>query len=774
MSLSIAFIVPYGEPSDGFFPDTLLAELCAAVQKQGHRGRIARVYYDGRSPDRDLEVASRLRGWLADQDADLIVVERLFDPAPVRAHVEASEGRQAVLITRGDSFDPIAGIDFVIGAHAGVTRSRATRRTPTTGELSLAFRRFIEAIERGRDPLAIPGVSAIENGEIVVGSPIEPADPIRPYDAVIEQDVICLVDPPRVIRKTIFGNAGCPFAADPEANEHFSRVKLRTSGLPIARLGCAFCGMGGDYQKQPDAEVVGYLVEQAALWTSKLPELEELVLSDQYPLRYLARLVRDAHSSGVRPVRWLFAARTDAFVHERNRVLEAIEAARATGHHVEVYLSGFEAFSDEELVRYNKGVTVSEQLAAIDNMRELAAAFPDAFSYSRARGHSLILWNPWTRPENLEESVMNIRRHGARELFHELGRNRLRLYRDLPIFYAAERDGALADAWEGSDEGAARRKGYSVEQPWRFLDRRTRLAYELARALRDLLGVETEAAQLAAIAAFVKEVEQPDDIPAHIERVASGIEALDEALLQIARHRHSDHHRRASNVRAAPVLFGGDCNNSCATCANTERWIASDEKSIRSRIDAARRTGLPLVLAGREPSMAPGFFGFLREARGSDDRLVGVVTNGRRFAEPGFAHKAVQSGLRCASVKIFAPDVGTANAIARAAEAHEGSIRGAIELLRSRIPWLELRIPLHRLNLGNVEAFAKLARRMGARQLRLECALDAVGLDTLEFAAVAVRRLLLACEELDVAITAVPLSAGTRSFDRMPGITLGR
>jgi len=768
MSLSIAFVVPYGEPSDGFFPDTLVAELCASVRKRGHRGRIVRVYYDGRDRARDLEVADRLRHWLAEQDADLVVLERLFDPAPVRAHVEASSKRRAVLITRGDSFDPIDGVDLVIGAHPGVTRTGATRRSPTTAELSSAFLRLVDAIENERDPLTVSGVSVVREGELLGGSPIEPADPERPYDAVVEQDVICLTEPPRVVRKTIFGNAGCPYAADPADNAHFSGVKLPMSPLPLARLGCAFCGMGGDYQKRRDDEVVPFLVEQAAFWTSKVPEIEELVLSDQYAIRYLAQLVRDAHSNGVRPVRWLFAARTDSFVHERKRVLDAIEAARATGHHIEVYLSGFEAFSDEELDRYNKGVSVAEQLAAIHTMRELAGEYPDAFSYSHARGHSLILWNPWTRPEHLEESIGNIRRHGTRDLFYELGRNRLRLYRDLPIFYAAKRDDVLTDRWEGSDEGAARRKGYNVEHPWRFLDSRTRLAYELARSLRERLGLETEAAQLAAIVTYVKTAEASADIRAHVEKVATELDALEAAFLHLATNR-PDQGRRASNLRGAPVLFGGDCNNACATCANLEWWVDPKPSAVRSRIDAARETGLPIVLAGREPSMDRGFFDYLLRARGDDDRLVAVVTNGRRFADPMFADKALRSGLRSVSLKLFAPDTATTTTITGVPEAHEQALRGAIELVRRRLPSMELRVPLHRLTLGTLDRFAVLAHRMGVRQIRLECALDAVGIDALAPATAALGRLERACTELGVAITAVPLSAGTRYFDRIPG-----
>ena len=88
---------------------------------------------------------------------------------------------------------------------------------------------------------------------------------------------------------------------------------------------------------------------------------------------------------------------------------------------------------------------MQEQRLAIAAMRDLARQHPEAFSYNRARGHSLILWNPWTTPEDLAASAAVLREQGLAEMFHEPARNRLRLYEDLPIYYAARRDGALRD-----------------------------------------------------------------------------------------------------------------------------------------------------------------------------------------------------------------------------------------------------------------------------------------------------------------------------------------
>jgi pyruvate-formate lyase-activating enzyme len=474
-------------------------------------------------------------------------------------------------------------------------------------------------------------------------------------------------------------------------------------------------------------------------------------------------------------VRWLFAARPDSFVRERARLEQTIAAADETGHMVEMYLSGFESFCDAELRRYNKGATVADLAAAIERMRELSAAHPKAFAHAKARGHSLILWSPWTTPEDIGESVRNLRALGAREIFHEIGKNRLRLYRDLPIYYAAERDGAFVDAWEDGDEGAGRRKGYNVERPWRFLDRRTRLAYELGRALRDRLGAENELSQLAAVVdhATSPPAADLDDVVGACERAVAGAGALDEALLALARPREGGPPRGASE-RGSVVAFAGRCNNGCRACGNKERYLDDAAPALLERVDEARARSGPVMLAGREPTMHPAFLEAVKRARGDDRRPVGVVTNGRRFAHAPFAKAAIASGLSAASIKVFAPRAAVADAITRVEGGFEQALAGIAALRALGQHDVEVRAPLHRDNLDELATYADLARRTGARQLRVECSLDAVGLDRLQDAAAAIGALAARCEALGVPLEASTLGSSTRLFDRYPGSTRGR
>ncbi|MEZ4399505.1 MAG: hypothetical protein R3B06_05780 [Kofleriaceae bacterium] len=761
-ALRIAFVLPYGERSDGFFPATFLGQLCAEARAAGHHGALVRVYYAGDGGPRDRAIGDRLRGWLDAGGFELVVLERLFDPAPIAGFVAAAPGRRGVLVVRGDSVEPAPGIALVVGGVRGSASTGRTRSAVTVWQVAQAFAALVQALAAGADPAGVPGVAAIIDGALV-GAPLPPeAGPRRGLAPALDHATIADGPAPPIVRHTLFGNAGCPYAADPRALPMYRALAI-PADAEVARLGCAFCSMGGDYERRPDADVIAALVAQARHVMTHAPATRELVLDDQHALRYLAALIEAAAAAGVPAVRWLFAARADAFVRERARVEAAIASAAAAGASIEVYLTGFEAFCDAELQRYNKGTTVDDQLDAVAAMRALAAAHPGAFDYAAARGHSLILWNPWTTPADLAATLATVRAHGLDELFAELGRNRLRLYPDLPIYFAAAAAGALTEAWADGERGAGARKGYHRERPWRFLDRRTALAWQLAEALRGRLGTATEASQLAAVAAlaegFVGEAAAiaptAAAVVACLDRLAARLTGLATRADGPPRGRHRD---------AEVVRVTGPCNNGCAACPNGARY---QPEPARARVDAARATGRPVVLAGREPTVRADVAALVAAARGDDARPVGLVTNGRRCAYAAFTRALVDAGLTAASVKLFAPTAAAADAIARDAGAHDQAVAGVRALVRAGVA-VEVRAPVDAGNLDQLGGYADLTAALGASQLRLEVALDAVGLGNLGAAVAAIDALVERCAALDVALEVSPLDAGATLHRWMP------
>lgn len=744
--LSIALVIPYGDAREGYFPDTLL-ELCTTeARRAGHHATLVRVYYQR---DGAKKIGEALARFLDQAGAELVVVERVFDPDPLRR-----SGRRVLLISTGDA-DVDQGVDWVLGLAAGITPAGRTRRSPGAGDLVRGFRRVLDALAQDGDLARVPGLTRVKGGHTGPALPLAPLP--EPFEPALDAEVISLGAPPAITRRAVFGNSGCPFALDPADNPHYARLDLAPSS-GLSRLGCAFCHVGGDYQKRADAEVVADVARQARFFVEHTP-VRELTLIDQYPVSYLEALVEAL--ADLPPLRLLFASRVDAFVRARPAIEAAVVAAKRRGHALELYLSGFEALSDRELHRYNKGVSVKEVLGAVHAMRELAAAHPGAFDYARARGHSLVLFNPWTTPEDLLESVAELRAHGLRDLFDELGRNRLRLYADLPIARAAERDGLVLEAWEAGDEGAGREKGYARERPWRFADARSRTAWELARRLRERLGLETELAQLEAAATFAGGHAFDAAV---VDRVMTDLDALGLVLDGLA----GPSHPRASvgdptELSGRGVELGGACNNACAHCPNLERW--RDDRDLSARVSAARASGLPVIFAGREPTLHSELPALIAQARGDDARRVGLVTNGRRCAYPAYARELARAGLTHASVKLFAPSAAAADAISRDSGGFAQSLTGISELSRLGTE-LELRVRLDARSLGSLSDFVSLATAIGVRRIRVETTLDALGLGELVRARIAVGQLEAAARAADLGLVASPLEAGARLFDR--------
>lgn len=754
--LRVALVLPYGDAREGYFPDTLMELATTEARRAGHDAALVRVYYDPAHPALARESLAR---WLRDKSPDLVVVERVFDPTPIVDYTRGRSGSQSLMLSWGDA-ELIAGIDLCLGLFAGTTPSGRTRRSPGAGDLLWSFGELLRAIATSQDPITVPGVMRDVAGRVEQGPALQRRPLPTPFEPALDAETLCSGTPPRITRRVIFGNSGCPFALDPLENPHYRGLPLTPDGA-LSRLGCAFCHAGGDYQHRVDDEVVAELVTQARYFWERT-DVRTLVISDQHPVRYLGSLIARAAEAGLGGVRWLFPARADAFVRELDKLERAVCAAEQSGQTLELHLAGFEAFSDEELERYNKGTTVSELLRAVESMRRLHAEHPTAFDYARAKGHSLVLWNPWTRVENVAESVACIREHGLGELFDEIGHNRLRLYPDLPIAHAAARDRAVEEEWDPGDEGTARRKGYSKEQPWRFLDPRTRLAWELGQRLRARLGSETEVAQLAAALDFAK---QRSYDPGVVAETISGIERLDRELVRLAGPGHPRSTReRARELAASVVLFGGPCNNGCAHCPNRDAYL--DDALVLERIRAARTSERPLVLAGREPTLFSAIDRAIEAARGDDGRAVGLVTNGRRLGHAPFTARLAKAGLRFVSVKLFGPDAESADAISRDPG---GFVQATTGMKRARELGVEveIRVRLDARILDRIEAFAAVAGSLGVLRLRVEAALDAVGLSGLEAARGALVRLERACAATDLSLRAAPLSAGARHFDRM-------
>jgi pyruvate-formate lyase-activating enzyme len=761
--LRIAMVTAFGTRKGGYFSDVLLGLLCSDARALGHDASMLRVYYDGTDPGRDREVSDRVTQWLVDRCIDLVVADRVVVTEPFAQWKARCPGSRMLLLP------PPEGMGSVMVADASLAYRPYERRTEDGemgDEVRRAFAMWLETGLAAPRQLDIPGLSEVRDGQLEPPArPLTEAAGGPPLDfrPVVDSDVIAAAGdsaiPPSPY--TVFGNGGCPYSRDVSQAAPYRDVPLPKNG-DLLRKGCAFCTMGGDYDKRSDDDTVASVLRQVTYLTEHAPKPHAFVLTDQHPLRYLPLLLERAERRGIRELTWLLETRADWLVEHRAALERSIEIARRTGTRLELYLIGFESFSDDDLERFNKGTTREVLLAAVDLARNLARAHPQHFGYTRERGHSVILFHPWTSPASLLTSGDTLRVHGLSDFFHDITRNRLRLYPRLPMYALAQWEGLVTDAWDGDAASqTARAKGYSVDIAWRFADPRAAIAYEACRRLRKTLGGETEISQLIAVAQWADRFER-----SHAPSADAAARGLDAAIGKLAAC-IEDLLGGSCGERAAPVLFAGSCNNACNGCENRDHFLPDDGAALRERVDAARRRGVSLMLAGREPTLHPDFLALVARARGADERRVGVTSNGRRFVYAGFAAAAARAGLSDASVKLFAARPAEADAVARVDGAFRQTLAGIDNLVRAGAR-VEIRVPLHARALATLPDFAALARAHGACAIRVEVALVSLGLDALDEAEAAVRALAAACRAAGVRLAASPLPCGMRGFDRLP------
>jgi len=758
----IAMVSAFGTSKGGYFSDVLLGLLCSDARALGHDATMLRVYYDGSDRERDAEVSDRLADWLVERQIDLVATDRVLDTDPFAQWKQRRPGARMLLLPPPEGMGSVRPADAALGYRP---YERRKEQAEMGDEVRRAFALWLAAGLAPPRQLDIPGLSEVRDGqpESPARSLLEASGASLEFRPVVAYDVIAATAEVEIAPApyTVFGNGGCPYSRDVAQAKPYRDLPALDDG-ELLRKGCAFCTMGGDYDKRSDEETVASVLRQATYLTEHLPEPHSFVLTDQHPLRYLPLLLERAESGGLRRVTWLLETRADWLVENRSALEKSIVIAGRTGTRLELFLMGFESFSNEDLERYNKGTTRDVLLAAVDLARELARAYPQNFGYTRERGHSLILFHPWTSPGSLLESGQTLRAHGLSDFFHDITRNRLRMYPRLPIYALAKADGLVADDWEGAAASqTARSKGYSVDIAWRFANPRAAIAYEACRLLRRRLGGETEISQLVSVAQWAErfdggQVPSIDDVTGTLDL---GVDALVKRFEEIL--------SGSCGQRAAAVLFAGPCNNACNGCENRDRFLPDDGAALRERVEGARAHGLPLMLAGREPTLHPDFVSLVAQARGTDGRRVGVTTNGRRFAYGRFAADAVRAGLTDASVKVFAAQPTAADAIARVDGAFSQAMAGIDNLFRAGVR-VEIRVPLHGRALKTLSEFAALAGAHRVATIRVEAALVSLGLESLEKADLALGALATACRAAGVHLAASPLPSGMRGFDRLP------
>lgn len=164
--------------------------------------------------------------------------------------------------------------------------------------------------------------------------------------------------------------------------------------------------------------------------------------------------------------------------------------------------------------------------------------------------------------------------------------------------------------------------------------------------------------------------------------------------------------------------FGEQCNYHCPMCSNTgERALFFHETDeLLRRAAFLRRLGFRrAVVTGGEATIHPGFWTVVERLFASG-MVWDTNTHGRTYATPGFAQRAVDTGLRRAIVSLHSHVPATSAAIFGTTEAsHHGTVAGIERLLETGVAVM-VNCVLTALNLPQIEEYLAWGRaRFGPR-----------------------------------------------------------
>ena len=646
--LRVLLLVLHAQEGSDFFGDTRMAQSGGDMLGAGVAAELVHVHYRrSAADDRDSETynASLDAAVVELVDAETLVV---VDQAWREPLLRSLQERGALLVaTDADALWQSVQPDAALAHYA-------THRMPLLA--------LVLAVRLGRAESALTNTALRSSPQEPLRWPAEeqpyPSDaearlpfaPLTIHRTIGKPRNLDGRMPPR--RRTLEVSTGCPFSAPVAANPLFANAEVPQG---TADKGCSFCFMGGDYRNLPVAESVRLQVEQLRFWQDHGAQLQEAVLRDQSALRYLPQLIQACQQAGLQPLGLLVPGRGDAILRWGKELRQAAALCQGSGWWFTLHLIGFESFSQAQLDLYNKGVTVEEYAQALRQMRDLHRSYPEGFALYAYGASSFILFNPWTRLEDLWQTAQFCEDQALGELARGLTLTRLRLYPNLPLYWKAQHEGLL-DAHADTSRGAAF-AGYSREIGWQYIDLRIAAVERLQSQLAPLVRPEEAVGLLRAVLTWVEQWwPQPVKGLGNERAVATGFAEQMEArvatvvtqviaLQALWRRKESP----AAGVAASPspqertATVGRHCNNHCRSCVSHHAELPDQRPQVAEQLARAAATGT-LVVAGREPLLLPGILEHLREARRSGAEQIELLTNGRQLAAAGAANQLLQAG----------------------------------------------------------------------------------------------------------------------------------
>jgi hypothetical protein len=205
---------------------------------------------------------------------------------------------------------------------------------------------------------------------------------------------------------------GCPYSEKFQTVTLPPPINLLERGIPeleVRSEGCIFCDVSWDKGYHGPVErnkVIAQIAELPEIDGRKIP----FELIDEYPIRFLGRLLEDTEKHEIKLSQINLVCRVDDINAHASDLEEIVSVARKQDVKIMFASIGFESFSDRLLQYFCKGITLNDIVKCVETLRRLKDRFGTHFLYRRDEGanHGFIRPTPWDSSETLQEMDRNI------------------------------------------------------------------------------------------------------------------------------------------------------------------------------------------------------------------------------------------------------------------------------------------------------------------------------------------------------------------------------
>lgn len=135
-------------------------------------------------------------------------------------------------------------------------------------------------------------------------------------------------------------------------------------------------------------------------------------------------------------------------------------------------------------------------------------------------------------------------------------------------------------------------------------------------------------------------------------------------------------------VRSSEIILGDTCNARCAFCCahlKIGKWIP--RTLAFATLDRARSEKMDMIVfSGGEPSIYPHIVQLTARAKAAGFKIIEVMTNGIKFADPGFSREMAAAGLTMAKVAVHGTDPETHDRLTGVKGSFAAALRGISNL----------------------------------------------------------------------------------------------